>query len=84
MTAINGHPDLERITIDPAILVGKPVIKGTRIPVSLILNLLANGADNAEIKADYPELTDEDIRAAIAYAAARTDREPTGTLPRPV
>jgi uncharacterized protein (DUF433 family) len=72
----------DRIIQDPKILVGKPVIKGTRIPVSLILNLLANGADNKEIKADYPDLTDEDIQAAIAYAADRIDREANEPLPR--
>lgn len=72
----------DRIIQDPTILVGKPVIKGTRIPVSLILNLLANGADNAEIKADYPRLTDEDIQAAIAYAADHIDGEANTTLPR--
>jgi len=74
----------DRIVQDPKIMVGKPVIKGTRIPVSLILNLLANGADNAEIKADYPRLTDEDIQAAIAYAADHVDREANTTLPRPM
>ena len=73
---------LERIVLDQAILVGKPVIRGTRIPVSLILNLLANGADNAEIRTDYPDLTDEDIRAAIAYAADHIDREAHTTLAR--
>jgi uncharacterized protein (DUF433 family) len=66
---------LERVVIDPEILLGKPVIKGTRIPVSLILNLLANGAANSEITTDYPDLTDEDIYAAIAYAADHIDRE---------
>lgn len=74
----------DRIVLDPAILAGKPVIKGTRIPVSLILNLLANGADTAEIKADYPSLTDEDIQAAIAYAADSIDRIATTTIPRSV
>ncbi len=72
----------DRIIQDPKILVGKPVIKGTRIPVSLILNLLAHGADNQEIKADYPNLTDEDIHAAIAFAADHIDREANEPLPR--
>lgn len=74
----------ERIVIDPAIMVGKPVIKGTRIPVSLILNLLASGADNAEILKDYPDLADQDIHAAIAYAADRIDREADARLPRSI
>jgi uncharacterized protein (DUF433 family) len=74
----------ERIVQDPKILVGKPVIKGTRIPVSLVLNLLAHGADHEEIKADYPNLTDEDILAAIAYAADHIDREATESVRRPL
>lgn len=65
----------DRIVVDPRIMVGKPVIRETRIPVSVILNLLANGANRAEIQEDYPDLTDEDIRAAIAYAAELVDQE---------
>lgn len=64
-----------RINVDPRVLVGKPVIKGTRIPVSLILNLVAHGASFAAIIDDYPILTEEDIRAALLYAAACLDRE---------
>ncbi len=60
----------ERITVDPKILVGKPIIKGTRIPVYVVLNLLANGKTAQEIVQEYPELTPKDILAAIAYAAA--------------
>lgn len=74
----------DRIVRDRTIMLGKPVIRGTRIPVSVILNLLANGADNAEIKADYPDLTDADIRAAVAYAADHIDGEATTPLPRSV
>jgi uncharacterized protein (DUF433 family) len=65
----------DRIVVDPKILVGKPVIKGTRIPVSLILNLVAHGFTFAQIIDDYPILTEEDIRAALLYAGARLDRE---------
>jgi uncharacterized protein (DUF433 family) len=65
----------ERIVVDPKILVGKPVVKGTRIPVSMILNLVAHGLTFDQIIDDYPVLTDEDIRAAILYAGARLDRE---------
>jgi len=68
------------IVVDPLILVGKPVIKGTRIPVSLILNLVAHGMTFEEIIDDYPSLTGEDIRAAILYAGARMDREEVLTL----
>ena len=64
-----------RIVIDPAVLVGKPVVKGTRIPVSLILNLLAHGRTVAQIIEDYPVLTEEDIQAAVAYAERRLERE---------
>lgn len=64
-----------RIVVDPQILIGKPVIKGTCIPVSLILNLVAHGHAFDEIVADYPALTTEDIRAAILYAGASLDTE---------
>ena len=60
---------LKRITIDPKVMAGKPVIKGTRIPVALILRELANGLSPSEIIDAYPRLTAEDIRAANAYAA---------------
>jgi uncharacterized protein (DUF433 family) len=60
---------LERISIDPAVCGGKPCIKGTRIWVSLILDFLANGMIEGELLADYPQLTHEDILAAIAYGA---------------
>jgi uncharacterized protein (DUF433 family) len=65
----------DRIVIDRKILAGKPVVKGTRIPVTLILNLLAHGYDFARIKDAYPELSDEDIKAAVAYSEARISRE---------
>ena len=60
---------LDRITIDPRICFGKPCIKGTRIWVSLVLDMLASGAPEAEILADYPQLKAEDIRACLAYGA---------------
>jgi len=55
-----------RITIDPEILAGKPIIKGTRIPVKLILDLLANGWTTEEILENYPQLKKEDITAALS------------------
>lgn len=70
----------ERIVVDPKILVGKPVIKDTRIPVSLILNLVGHGSSFAEIVKDYPILTLDDVRAAILYAGARLDREEVHSL----
>jgi len=62
---------LERISVDPAICGGKPCIKGTRIWVSLILDLLANGATETEIRSEYPQLKRDDVLAAIAYGAER-------------
>ncbi len=63
------NPLLQRISVDPNVCFGKPCIRGTRIWVSLILDFLANGTTIAEILAEYPQLTEEDIRAAIAYGA---------------
>jgi uncharacterized protein (DUF433 family) len=60
---------LDRITINPAVCGGKPCIKGTRIWVSLILDLLADGLAEAELLAEYPQLVHEDVLAAIAYGA---------------
>jgi uncharacterized protein (DUF433 family) len=63
------NPLLERISIDPNVCFGRPCIRGTRIWVSLILDLLAGGMTPEEILAEYPQLEPEDIRAAIAYGA---------------
>ena len=60
---------LDRITIDPEICHGKPCIRGHRIWVSLILDLLASGMSSQEILSDYPGLDEADIRACIAYGA---------------
>jgi uncharacterized protein (DUF433 family) len=59
---------LGRIVIDPKIMVGKPVIRGTRLTVDFILNLLANGETEEEILKEYPDLTIEDIRACFLFA----------------
>ncbi len=59
---------LERITLNPQIMAGKPVIKGTRLTVEYILNLLAHGATNEEILAEYEGLTAEDIQACFLFA----------------
>jgi uncharacterized protein (DUF433 family) len=61
---------IERIEINPAVMLGKPVIRGTRITVELILRKLAEGETESELLEDYPHLTAEDTRAAIAYGAA--------------
>lgn len=58
----------ERIVIDPAILAGKPIVRGTRLSVEFIIGLLADGWSEAEIVAEYPGLSPEDIRACLAYA----------------
>lgn len=60
---------LQRISIDPHVCFGKPCIRGTRIWVSLLLDFLADGMSIQEILVDYPHLSTEDIRAAIAYGA---------------
>ena len=59
---------LERITVDPKVMVGKPVIKGTRLTVEYILNLLAHGATITEILSEYRGLTQDDIQACILFA----------------
>jgi len=64
-----------RVKIDPAVMMGKPVIQGTRITVELILHKLAEGETEAELLEDYPHLTSADIRAAIAYGAASVAHE---------
>jgi uncharacterized protein (DUF433 family) len=65
----------DRIIVDPAILTGKPVIKGTRIAVEFILELLAEGWTNEQIEQNYDSLTDDDIQAALHYAAEALKRE---------
>ena len=64
-----------RIEINPQVMMGKPVIRGTRITVELVLNKLAEGATQSELLEDYPHLTPEDLRAAIAYGAASVAHE---------
>ena len=66
---MKSHPLLERISIDPRVCFGKPTVRGTRSWVSLILDLLAGGMSMGELLEEYPQLTTEDIRAAIAYGA---------------
>jgi uncharacterized protein (DUF433 family) len=63
---------LQRISIDPGVCGGKPCIRGHRIWVSLILDLLASGMTVDEVLAEYPQLTPEDIRACIAFASEMT------------
>jgi uncharacterized protein (DUF433 family) len=72
MTAKNPE-FLDRIVQDPEIMVGKPVIKGTRIPVATILTQLAYNPDLDELFAAYPRLTIDDVRAALAFASASVE-----------
>ena len=70
---MNREELLNRISIDPKVCFGKPCIRGHRIWVSLILDMLASGATQVEILEDYPGLAAEDIQACIAYAARYVD-----------
>lgn len=60
---------LQRITVDPQVMVGKPIIKGTRLTVEYILNLLAHGATVEEILSEYEGLTEEDVQACLLFAS---------------
>jgi uncharacterized protein (DUF433 family) len=71
----------DRIEIDPHVMLGKPVIKGTRIKIELILRKLAEGATENSLIEAYPRLTQEDIRAAIIYAADTIAHEEIILLP---
>jgi uncharacterized protein (DUF433 family) len=64
---------LDRITVNPEICGGRPCIRGLRVRVKDILDMLAGGSTRAEILADYPYLQDEDITAALEFAARATD-----------
>ncbi|MGA7411395.1 MAG: DUF433 domain-containing protein [Bryobacteraceae bacterium] len=63
------HPLLNRIAIDPNVCFGKPCVRGTRIWVSLLLDVLASGASTEELLEQYPQLQRDDVLAAIAYGA---------------
>jgi uncharacterized protein (DUF433 family) len=70
----------DRIEINPKVMMGKPVIRGTRITVELILRKLSEGAAVAELLEAYPKLTTEDVQAAIGYAADTLAHEETVIL----
>jgi uncharacterized protein (DUF433 family) len=65
----------DRIEVNPAILAGKPVVKGTRIPVEIVLEHLAYDLDVTTLFADYPRLTVDDVKACLAYAEALVEEE---------
>ena len=73
----------DRIEINPKVMLGKPVIRGTRIPVELLLRKLSEGATERELLDAYPRLTREDIKAAIGYAADTVAHEETVMLEPP-
>jgi uncharacterized protein (DUF433 family) len=66
---------LRRIVVNPKIMLGKPVIKGTRLPVEIIVEKIAYGAKLEDLKRDFPFLKEEDVRAALLYAAKRLANE---------
>jgi uncharacterized protein (DUF433 family) len=72
----------QRIVVNPKILVGKPVIKGTRIAVEFIMELLANGWTEEEILKNYPQLSSQDIRSALKYATEVLKEEKVYLLSR--
>jgi len=65
---------LDRIAVNPAVRFGKPCVRGTRISVGDVLGYLAGGMSEAQILADFPQLTSDDVRACLAYAAERERR----------
>jgi len=71
---------LERVVVDPNVLAGKPVIRGTRIPVYLIVELIATGTNVNDVVKEYPELQDDDVKAALLYASKLLEREITVSL----
>jgi uncharacterized protein (DUF433 family) len=71
----------DRIAVDPGVLVGKPVIKGTRIAVEFLIELLAERWAHEQILKNYPHLRDEDIQAALHYAAEALKQEHVYPLP---
>ncbi len=66
---MSEHQLLQRITMNPKVMTGKPVIRGTRLTVQYILNLLAKGASLADILEEYDGLTSEDLQACLLFAA---------------
>jgi uncharacterized protein (DUF433 family) len=77
-----GEELLQRISLDPKMMAGKPVIRGTRIPVETVVRMLSQGVTEDEILKEYPRLQVEDIKAALAYAAQALAQEDVFPLPR--
>ena len=66
---------LERIELNPKVMLGKPIIRGTRIPVELVLKKLSQNISVKDILSDYPNLTEDDVKAAIAFASEEISTE---------
>ncbi len=77
------HTSTDRIVRDPQILVGKPVVKGTRIAVEVVLDYLAHNPDFDELFADYPRLTMDDVKACLAYAQMLVQEQQRIEAPAP-
>ena len=73
------QPDKDRITTTPGVMLRKPVVKGTRIPVERVVVHLANNPDLTDLFAAYPELTEEDVKACLQYAHRAVEEKRTGT-----
>ena len=73
--SVAGPNHQDRIVLDPQIVGGEPVLKGTRVTLKTVLASLAEGATTAEILADFPTLSEEDVRAAIAFAAGSAQED---------
>ena len=74
-------PEIQRITLEPKIMGGRPCIRGTRVTVGTIAGLVASGADFQEILTLYPYLEEDDLRAALTYAAWRVEEREVDLVP---
>ena len=72
---MNDETLLERVTLDPTVMVGKPTLRGLRISVAQIVTALGHGVSEADLLDDYPELEPEDVRAALLYAGRLVENE---------
>jgi len=72
---------LQRIAVDPLVMAGKAVIRGTRIPVDMVVRMVAQGIPEQELLREYPRLTSQDIRAALTYAAEVVAHEDVFPMP---
>jgi uncharacterized protein (DUF433 family) len=71
----------DRIEINPKVMMGKPVIRGTRVPVELVVRKISEGASTKDFTAAYPTLTKDDIKAALRYAEDKINHKRTGIRP---